>query len=201
MSLFVKICGLTHESGAFAAQEAGADAIGFVFADSPRMVTPVVAARIASAVSDSLLKVAIFLRPTQQDIDEVLSAFEPDVVQADATSRIELPAGVGLLPVFREGGKPPGTNDPDRLILYEGRRSGVGSAVNWDVAGRLSKQARLVLAGGLTPENVGVAVRTVRPFGVDVSSGVEAAPGVADPSRIARFVSAARSSAERLRVG
>jgi len=202
MSLFVKVCGITDEFSARVAERSGVDAIGFVFADSPRMVLPAVAGRIAGTVSDSILKVAVFRRPTQREIDEVLVAFEPDVVQADADSPIVLPAGIGFLPVFREGGisiDPTGSGR-DRLVLYEGATSGVGLRVDWGVAARLAGEVRLVLAGGLNVGNVGEAIRTVRPFGVDVSSGVEVSPGIKDPTLISAFVATARSSAELLEV-
>lgn len=196
MSLFVKICGIQDEFSARVADRSGVDALGFVFAESSRQVSPTVAARIAASVSDQILKVAVFLRPTQREVDEVLATFQPDIVQADASTAIDLPAGVGRLPVFREGGIPIDPVEPDRLVIYEGAMSGSGVTVDWDTAGRLAANVRLVLAGGLTPDNVGLAVRTARPFGVDVSSGVEASRGVKDPTLISTFVAAARASAE-----
>ena len=80
------------------------------------------------------------------------------------------------------------------MVLFEAARSGQGERADWERAAALAARTHLILAGGLTPENVGEAIRRVRPFGVDVSSGVESAPGVKDPARIAAFVAAARAA-------
>lgn len=202
MSLFVKVCGITDQFSARVAERAGADAIGFVFAESARRVSPESAARISSTLAATTLKVAVFLRPSQREVDQVLSIFQPDIVQADAGASLILPSGVGLLPVVRDNGAPLDSAAwrPDSMVLYEGAVSGVGVRADWDLASGLAEDVRLVLAGGLNPENVGEAIRTVRPFGVDVSSGVEASRGIKDPDLISAFVAAARTSAELLEV-
>jgi len=195
MSLFVKICGITEPESAITAHEAGADAIGLVFAPSARRVSPEEARRIAAAVPESVIRVAVFLRPVQDEVDRVLSVFTPDMVQADVDSPVELPARVGFLPVVRDSGSlPVSVGDRDRLILFEGPVSGSGVTSDWEEARRLARRSRLVLAGGLDPSNVGEAVRAVRPFGVDVSSGVETYPGVKDPEKIRLFLEAVRAA-------
>jgi phosphoribosylanthranilate isomerase len=195
MSLFVKICGITEPDSAMIAHQAGADAIGLVFAPSARRVSPQEARRIAAAVPEGMIRVAVFLKPDQAEVNRVLSVFTPDMVQADAGSPIELPPSVGFLPVVREGRECPGAlGSEGRLVLFEGSVSGAGVTADWEEARSLARSSRLVLAGGLDRANVGEAIRAVRPHGVDVSSGVEAFPGVKDPDEIRRFVDAVRAA-------
>ena len=124
----------------------------------------------------------------------VLDEFEPDVVQADHDTILGLEGGVPL-PVYREGESPAsGTS----RFLFEGPHSGMGHQVDLNLAARTALLGEMILAGGLRPDNVGRAIVTVRPFGVDVSSGVESTPGVKDPTRIREFVAAVRSAEKRL---
>ena len=197
MSLLVKICGINSPQALDAALTAGADAVGFVFHEpSPRHLSPQGAADLAARVPPGVRKVAVTLHPTQARIDELLSAFTPDVWQTDAADfeRIALPAGVERWPVFRAGAPLP-PSLPFRL-LFEGPRSGAGEVADWSRAAGIAGRAELILGGGLTPSNVAAAIAAVRPFGVDVSSGVEAAPGRKDPALVWKFVTAARKAAE-----
>lgn len=193
--MWIKICGLTTPDALAAALEAGADAVGFVFAPSPRQLTPEAAAQLARPVRGRLRCVAVTRHPQQHAIDEVLSVFRPDVLQTDATDLpgLALPAALELLPVVREGSEPPAPLAA--RILFEGPTSGTGRAGDWAAARRLASRTQLVLAGGLDPDNVAAAIAAVRPFGVDVSSGVEARPGVKNPLKILKFVAAARAAA------
>ncbi len=194
MSGWIKICGLNSEKAVATAVAAGVDAIGFVFhPGSPRHIEPVVAALLASAVPPGILCIAVTRHPSQQAIDDILEAFEPDALQTDAEDfeRLVLPELVRL-PVLRTGGALPGTL-PARC-LYEGMHSGRGERADWDAARALAARTQLVLAGGLDAANVAAAIGHARPFGVDVSSGVESAPGRKDPDRIVEFVTAARAA-------
>lgn len=194
MSVFVKICGITDLEGAEAAIASGVDALGFVFAESPREVTIEAANDIAEGVPDHVLRVAVFRRPDASEIARVVEGFAPDMIQADHQALHES-SGYGTLPVFRDGtGVPP---DGGRF-LYEGVESGVGEQVDWQRAAGIARVGEMILAGGLRPDNVGRAITTVRPFGVDVSSGVESAPGVKSPALIRSFVAAVRAAEERL---
>jgi phosphoribosylanthranilate isomerase len=195
VKLWIKICGLTTEPGVAAAVESGVDAVGFVFAPSSRRVTAERAQALAAAVPASIARVAVMLHPMQQAVDEMLRAFRPDVLQTDASDfdALVLPASLGRLPVLR-----PQTRDPDPLparVLMEGARSGTGEIADWTRARALARRTELVLAGGLDAANVATAIAAVRPFGVDVSSGVEDAPGRKSPQRIVDFVAAARQAA------
>ena len=206
MTLWIKICGLTTPDAVAAALDAGADAIGFVFAKSVRQVTPDVARRLAVAARGRARCVAVTRHPTQQDIDDIVSIFQPDVLQTDVAdlSNLRLPALLELLPVFRGDGNASNTASgaasntasntlPSRL-LFEGATSGAGIPCDWTAARTVARRTQLVLAGGLNPTNVAAAIETVRPFGVDVSTGVEVRPGVKSPIEIVKFVRAARES-------
>ncbi|GBE23229.1 N-(5'-phosphoribosyl)anthranilate isomerase [bacterium BMS3Bbin01] len=203
MRIHVKICGIADLRGAIAAAEAGADSVGLVFASSPRKVTPREAARLAARLPKGIDRVAVFLRPTAAEITRTLEVFDAEIVQADHAHLQELD-GKALLPVFRETERVDAELDAyvegttDRRLVYEGPRSGVGRTVDWTRACRVARRGRVTLAGGLHPDNVGEAIRTVRPFGVDVSSGVESKPGVKDPGRIRAFVEAVREAEKGL---
>lgn len=194
MTVWIKICGLTTNDAVAAAVDAGADAVGFVFAPSKRQVNARRAAELTRNVPASIARVAVMQHPAQSLLDEVWDVFRPDVLQTDAedVDRLNVPVGLPVLPVIRAGCIPP-TPLPPRL-LFEGPVSGTGELADWTAAATLSKATQLILAGGLDPANVAGAIATVRPFGVDVSSGVETAPGIKDPSKIYRFVRAARAA-------
>jgi phosphoribosylanthranilate isomerase len=192
--MWIKICGMTTAAAVSAALEAGADAIGFVFARSPRQLTPKAAAALARPVRTRICCVAVTHAPTQAAVDEIVKTFAPDLLQSDAAdfAALRLPAGLERLPVVR-GAEPP-TPLPPRL-LFEGLTSGAGSLSDWELAARLARSSELILAGGLRAANVAAAVAAVRPWGVDVSSGVESQPGVKSPAEIVSFVAAARAAA------
>ena len=196
MTLLVKICGLTDETAVEAAVAAGADAVGFVFHEaSPRNVSPRRARELAAAVPAGIRRVAVTLHPAKELAAKVLAEFVPDVWQTDAGdfAALGLPGSVERWPVLRAGGALP---DPlPARFLFEGARSGQGEVADWTQAASLARMGELILGGGLEPGNVAQAVRRVRPFGVDVSSGVESAPGRKDPARIQDFVAAAREAA------
>jgi phosphoribosylanthranilate isomerase len=191
MSIFVKICGLTTPEGVAAAVKAGADAAGFVFSPSPREVTPAQARKLAAALPPGMRRVAVFRHPPPGWISRVLEEFPADWIQSDAA---DLPGvdlgGAEALPVFRSGAPLPELLP--ELLLFEGPESGSGNVADWSAAAGLAQRTRILLAGGLHPGNLAAALAMVRPWGVDVSSGVESAPGVKDPALVAAFVAAAR---------
>jgi len=196
VSLWVKVCGLTDEAAVGAALAAGVDAVGFVFhAGSPRNLAPERAAALAARVPGGVARIAVARHPSQALIEQILAAFAPDALQTDLAdfAALRLPASLGRLPVLRSGAALPAPL-PARC-LYEGADSGAGRAADWREAATLVARTELVLAGGLSPANVAAAVAAVRPFGVDVSSGVESAPGTKDATLIEHFVAAARAAA------
>ena len=199
MSLLVKICGVTTQEGIDAAVESGADAIGFVFhAPSPRHLEPARAAALAALLPAQLLRVAVTLHPSQALADAVLAGFEPDVWQTDASdlANLRLPPHIQRWPVWRSGGALPQAMPP--RMLYEAPASGAGSRADWEMAAALARDSELILGGGLDAHNVASAIALVRPFGVDVSSGVERTPGIKDPALIREFIAAARAADRRV---
>jgi len=200
VALWVKICGLTTRDAVEAAVAAGADAVGFVFAPSKRQVTAALATQLAQGVPRRILRVAVMLHPTQSELDDVWSEFRPDVLQTDVgdLQTLRVPMGLGVMPVVRGGGGvglKPDLQPKHSRLLFEGPVSGVGSTSDWRAAAQLARTTQLVLAGGLNATNIADAIAAVRPFGVDVSSGVEASPGIKDPARIHEFVQRARAAA------
>lgn len=202
MSGWVKVCGITTAEAVEAAAEAGVDAIGFVFAPSPRRVNAKRAAELALPVRQRLTCVAVMQHPSQSEVDEVVREFHPHLLQTDFAdfAALRLPQRVSRLPVLRAAPSGTAARDssapteyPPRL-LYEGARSGSGEVSDWRQAADIARHTRLVLAGGLHAGNVAEAIRLVRPFGVDASSGLELRPGVKDTGKIAAFVRAARAA-------
>jgi phosphoribosylanthranilate isomerase len=195
MPLWIKICGLRTSTAIEAAAAAGADAVGFVFhAASPRNLSLATARELQRAVPPGVARVAVFLHPTQSLVDAVLDAVEPDWLQTDMGDLpgLRLPGALRVLPVLR-GGDAAAAALPGR-VLFESARSGAGECADWNAAAGLARQTQLVLAGGLHLANVADAVAAVRPFGVDVSSGVERERGVKDAQMIREFIRTARAT-------
>ena len=141
------------------------------------------------------MRVAVMRHPTQKAWAEVALGFEPDWLQTDAEdfANLDIESGVQRLPVYRD--KPDLEFDAvatEQRVLFEGPVSGHAQQVDWKRASSLAGVTQLVLAGGLDERNVGDAIRQVRPWGVDVSSGVERSRGEKDPEKIAAFISAVR---------
>lgn len=194
--MFVKICGLTSRAAVAAAVNAGADALGFVFAESPRRVSPAQAVELAAEVPASVARVAVMLHPAGTEWDEVREIFRPDWLQTEHTdfARLNIPAETGRLPVYRDTDTVPSDRALPDYLLFEGGRSGAGETADWSRAAVLARHTCLLLAGGLNPDNVASAILQVYPWGVDVSSGVESKPGVKDTGKIAAFVQAVRAT-------
>jgi phosphoribosylanthranilate isomerase len=199
MSLFVKLCGLTTAGDVEVAVEAGADAIGLVMTDSPRQLSLAQAAALRAMLPRELLAVAVFHSPSRDLLERVRDEVDPDLFQAtpDALGGLE---GSRTMPVVVDG--------PDfesraasvlaqtgsaRFLLDNASKGGTGQRVDWSRLAGTTFASQMVLAGGLRPGNVAEALRLVRPGGVDVSSGVERAPGVKDHALMKEFVRAARS--------
>jgi phosphoribosylanthranilate isomerase len=197
MSLFVKICGITTPAALDAAVEAGADAVGFVFhAGSPRDIGPRQAAALAARLPVGVKSVCVTLHPDAGCIARVLDAFQPHVWQSDAADLdlLDLPAAIERWPVFRHAGA---TAALPRRAVFDAPASGRGMRGDWRCAAALARRCELILAGGLDAANVAEAVAAVRPYGVDVSSGVERRPGAKDAALILEFVAAARGAQHR----
>ena len=202
MRVRIKVCGVTSAEAAVEAAECGVDALGFVFAPSVRRVNAAAAREMAAELPPFVTRVAVFLRPSPEELLEVLDVFPADVVQVEPDEAIVhvLPPHVRLLAVLHDG---LGVVDEARavrrllgercaILLDPPDRGGRGIAPDRTRAYEIARAGPLVLAGGLAPDNVGEAIRRVRPWAVDVSSGVEWLPGVKNRLRIAAFVVAVR---------
>jgi phosphoribosylanthranilate isomerase len=199
--LWIKICGLRTAAAIEAASTAGADAVGFVFHEASPRNLPLDAAReLQRYVPQGVERVAVFLHPSQALVDAVLDVIAPDWLQTDVAdlARLRLPDGQRVLPVLRSSAGIP--QPPPPRCLFESARSGAGELADWQAAAQLSRATEVVLAGGLHPANVAVAVSAVRPFGVDVSSGVESERGLKDAKLIREFIRAARAAERGLPV-
>lgn len=197
--LWIKICGIRSAADIEAAAAAGADALGFVFYEpSPRHLAIGAARMLQEAVPAHVERVAVFLHPSQAEVDAVIDALHPDWVQTDLQDLdgLRLPPGQRVLPVLRIIGSEPSFGGARAML--DGGTSGAGARADWATARALASRCELVLAGGLDAGNVAEAIRTVRPFGVDVSSGVERERGTKDPERVREFINAARGAARAL---
>ncbi|HVB37949.1 MAG TPA: phosphoribosylanthranilate isomerase [Vicinamibacterales bacterium] len=199
--LFVKICGITRLQDAELAVELGASALGFVFwPGSPRFIDPFRAKQIVKELPIGITPVGVFVDQPLDYVKGVASVARLGGVQLHGSERPEyaaqVPRAVLKAIPLEPGLEPAGIDDwPARVTLLvdvhdPARKGGTGRTVDWSMAARVARRRRTVLAGGLSPDNVGAAVAAVRPFGVDVSSGVEASAGVKDPARLKAFFAA-----------
>ena len=194
----VKICGITRRDDALHAAACGADALGFVFyPPSPRCVAPEQAREIIAALPPFVTRVGLFVNEASARIAAVVAACGLDAVQLHGD---EPPADCLGLPCRVIKGVRPATpadlaplaTYPVAALLFDaavpGQFGGTGQRADWTLAREAAARHRLILAGGLTAENVAAAIAAVRPYGVDVSSRVESAPGKKDPDLVARFI-------------
>jgi phosphoribosylanthranilate isomerase len=205
MGLKVKICGITNLADAQAAVEVGADALGFVFYESsPRFVSIGAAADIMRQLPARVVKAGVFVNADPETVWKTIAECGLALLQfhGDETPDYCLQFGLMTMKAFR-------IRDAESLRALQGYQTdawlldaytpdkpgGTGEKLNWNLAIEAKKLGRpIFLAGGLTPENVGEAVRRVRPYGVDVSSGVESRPGRKDDRKIRAFITSARAA-------
>ncbi len=192
----VKICGIRDESTLRAAIEAGADAVGFVVAApaSPRCLEIELAAELIALTPAFVTPVVVSRHPDSETIRELIAVATPAWLQTDRCdfASLALAPGWRALPVLRERGDGAALQPGWRTVLCEGADSGKGELGDWRFAAELAANRAVVLAGGLRADNVAAAIRRVRPYAVDVSSGVESAPGIKDVAAIEAFVAAVR---------
>jgi phosphoribosylanthranilate isomerase len=196
----VKICGITRREDALAAVGAGARAIGFVFwPDSPRAVDPYRARAIVSSLPPFIATVGVFVNQPVEHVNAVAALVRLSAVQLHGDESPAFAARM-LRPVVKAipmtGGASGSTAQWNRRVVLlldahdPARRGGTGHTIDWAAAAAIASERQVLLAGGLTPENIADAVRLVRPFGVDVSSGVEDAPGIKNHARLAALFKA-----------
>lgn len=188
--MWVKICGVRTVEQALHAARCGADAVGLnLYAPSPRSIDVPTAARIAKAIPIPCL--AVVVDPSEQDLRSLQETVKPAGFQLHGGDPVE---GLDCLLALRAGDPLP----EGRVLLdarVEGLHGGTGKRVDPELARQAAEGRELILAGGLTPENVAEVIAQVRPWGVDVASGVESAPGVQDPEKVRDFILAAKGLA------
>ncbi len=199
----VKVCGITNPGDARFAVDAGADALGLVFAESPRQVSVEQAREVVAALPDGVLKVGVFVNAEPKEVLRIASEVGLDYAQLHGDESPEVVAAV------RKGGlkvvKALRVRDAGSLVIegygadlflldaYSARaRGGTGERFDWGLAKSIKGRGNILVSGGLTPENVREAIRFFEPYGVDASSSLEDAPGKKNRERVRRFVSAAK---------
>ena len=202
----IKICGLTNQADAQAAVDAGADAVGFImYRKSPRCIEPKVAKAIVASLPPFVVPVGVFVneeakvvRDTMDECGLMVAQLHGDesAVYCERLGRPTLKAlrlkdALSLLALAEYQGRS-GVRGFVLDAYAEEAYGGTGTVTDWNLAAQVAETSRILLAGGLTPDNVADAIRVVRPYGVDVSSGVETSPGRKDHDKIRAFVRAAR---------
>jgi len=192
--MLVKICGITRLEDAELAVSCGASAVGFVFwRNNPRFIDPVRAQAIAAALPPFVTPVGVFVNQPVEEVNAVATLVGLGAVQLHGDESVEYAAAMTrpVLKALTLTTTADRTFDrwpPATMVLLDAhdpvRRGGTGRTIDWRGAAAVASRRRIMLAGGLNPDNVADAISAVRPFGIDVSSGVEQAPGVKDPGRL-----------------
>lgn len=197
--MFVKICGITSEEDALLATAMGADAVGFVFAPSSRQIAPDLARDIARRLPPEVLTVGVFRDQAPQRVVEICNSAGLRCAQLHGHETPEqaeyVRARVPLLFQAFSAGDPGlarAYEYPADAFLIDSHAPGSGEVFDWSLAEDAPSGRRIIIAGGLTPDNVADAIATLQPWGVDVSTGVEREPGHKDPVKVRRFIENAR---------
>jgi len=200
----VKICGITRKEDALAAVELGADALGFNFAGGPRLITPSQAANIVRSLPPFVVPVAVFANEWPEKLIEIcrdLGIWTVQLHGEEPPDYLERLTGFKIIKAFRVRSR----QDVQAVSLYSpdaalfdarvpDKRGGTGKTFDWNLMKFVPKGTSVILSGGLTPDNVTDAIRKVRPYAVDVASGVESSPGIKDRELLRRFIENARSA-------
>ncbi len=204
-AVWIKVCGTTNSEDALAAAELGADAIGFVFAPSPRQVSPEAAREIIKTLPPLVQTVGVFVDEDPERVAYTADFCDLDLLQFHGKETVSYCGGFGrrAIKAFRV------QNEDDLQICSEyigvveaflldtyvaGQSGGTGVTFDWGLAHAARKYGRIILAGGLNPDNVVAAIRAADPYAVDASSGLEQKPGVKDHAKIAHFIQAVRQT-------
>lgn len=201
MSVLVKICGITNIEDALLAAEYGADILGFVFADSPRRVSAETALAICDMLPEHVLKAGVFVNEDPVVVESITTVCGLDLLQFHGDETPEYCARFGEMAV-----KALRVKDEESMAdlsaygvktflldaYVPGRRGGTGRKFDWSLAAEAARNESIILSGGLTPDNVAEAIEQVRPYAVDVSSGVESSPGKKNAEKIMAFIGGAK---------
>ena len=200
--MFVKICGITSESDALLATAMGADALGFVFATSPRQVNLQTVQDIVKRLPPEVITLGVFRNELPARVIDVVNAARLHGAQLHGSETPSMVREVGDQVRVVIKAVVAGSQDAFQAadfaadaVLVDSQNPGSGIAFDWSLVRELPRGTRVVLSGGLTPDNVVSAIEAVRPWGVDVSTGVEESPGRKDAVKVRRFIMAARQAA------
>ena len=199
----IKVCGITNLEDALAAAELGADALGFVLAPSPRQVTPEVLRRLVAGLPPFISKVGVFVDSPLDEVRRIMSDCGLDLAQLHGSESPEYCQA--LFPRAIKAFQVKDATVLKQLPLYQVSaylldgyhtklKGGSGQSFDWEIARQAGGRGHIILSGGLTPENVARAIAIARPYGVDVSSGVEASPGKKDHHKLTAFIHAVKES-------
>jgi phosphoribosylanthranilate isomerase len=202
----VKVCGITNLEDALAAVKLGADALGFIFASSPRQVPRQQVTNIVTQLPPFVCKVGVFVDSELEEVRETMRVCDLDLVQLHGSESPDFCQALfpRVVKSFR-------VKDESVLQLLSGYKvkaflldsydavlkGGTGRSFDWDIAKKAAGYGPIIVSGGLNPENVRQAIRQVQPYAVDVSSGVESAPGKKDHDKLRAFLEAAKMEGER----
>lgn len=199
--MWVKICGITNEEDALLAAALGADAVGFVFAPSPRQITPVLAYDIVRRLPPEIMSVGVFRNEAGKRVVSICNRAGLRAAQLHGHETVAdtryVSARVPIIIKAFPAGDPALESVDDYeadAVLIDSPAPGSGQVFDWSLAEGAPAHRRVILAGGLTPDNVFEAIARVQPWGVDVSSGVEGQPGRKDPVKLRAFIAAARAA-------
>lgn len=200
--MFVKICGITNEDDALLAVAMGADAVGFIFAPSPRQVAPQQVYDITRRLPPEVLTVGVFRNELPERVVSQAMLAGVKAVQLHGHETPEQTAHVArhfrwVIKAFTAGSAQLARADEwgTDLVMVDSPGGGSGKVFDWTLAGEAPTDVNLILAGGLNPDNVADAIAAVEPWGVDVASGVESSPGRKDVTLVRRFIANARAAA------
>ncbi|MGZ7021933.1 MAG: phosphoribosylanthranilate isomerase [Ilumatobacteraceae bacterium] len=206
--MFVKICGITNEDDALLAVAMGADAVGFILAPSPRQIAPQQVFNITRRLPPEILTVGVFRDELPSRVIDTVNRAGLKAAQLHGHESPAMVAEVAEQIRWVIKAVVAGSPDARRtkefctdLILVDAPAPGSGKLFDWGLLGEVAEGPRLILAGGLDPDNVATAVRKVQPWGVDVSTGVEKSPGRKDPMKVKAFIERARAAAPQQHLG
>jgi phosphoribosylanthranilate isomerase len=200
--MFIKICGITNEQDALLAVALGADALGFVFAPSPRQIAPGLARDIVKRLPPEIMTVGVFRNEHPSRVIEIVNEARLQGAQLHGHESIAITAEVAAQVRFVIKAVVAGSADASNAdlfssdaVLVDGLNPGSGTTYDWDLLSQLPDSVHVILSGGLTADNVASGIEQVRPWGVDVSSGVEKSPGLKDAVKLRHFITNARDAA------
>ncbi len=208
MTVRIKICGITNKEDALAAAHLGADALGFIFAPSPRKISAERAREIIKALPPFIKTVGVFVDEDPERVSSIVAMCGLDVLQLHGSESIDYCSSFDrrVIKAVRLRSRDDlenlskYVNVVDALLLdtyVPNKLGGTGITFDWKLAVEARRYGRIILAGGLNPENVAAAISMVKPYAVDASSGLEQSPGVKDHEKMAQFIARVRQSASR----